>query len=181
MQTSRDDTEFDLKSKLRVIPDWPKKGVNFIDITTLLSNAKSFAAVIDALTGHFSARKIDCVVGIEARGFILGAPLAYKLNVGFVPARKKGKLPFEKYSKEYSLEYGTEFVEMHRDSISEGQRVAVIDDLLATGGTAEAVTSLVEKLGGKVVGLAFLVELDFLSGREKLKDYDLFTLVHYER
>ncbi len=175
MQKIRNKTESGLKTKLRVIPDWPKKGVNFIDITTLLRDAKAFATVIDELTEYFSTKKVDCVVGIEARGFMLGAPIAYKLTVGFVPARKKGKLPFRKYSKEYSLEYGTEFVEMHRDGIRKGERVAIIDDLLATGGTAEAVISLVEKLGGKVVGLGFLVELDFLKGRESSRSTAFFA------
>ena len=180
MQKSRILTESDLKAKLRVIPDWPRKGVNFIDITTLLKDATSFRYVIDALTEHFSRKKIDSVVGIEARGFAIGAPVAYKLGVGFIPARKKGKLPFKKLSMEYSLEYGTELVEMHRDSIKKGQQIAVVDDLLATGGTAEATVRLVEKMGGKVAGLAFLVELDFLKGRKKLEKYDLISLVHYE-
>jgi adenine phosphoribosyltransferase len=181
VQKSRTISSSDLKAKLRVIPDWPKKGVNFIDITTLLKNADAFKSVIDALTFHFERKKIDSVVGIEARGFALGAPVAYKLGVGFIPARKKGKLPFKTFSVQYSLEYGTEFVEMHRDGIKKGQRIAVIDDLLATGGTAEATTRLVEKMGGKVIGLGFLVELDFLRGRERLGGYDLFSLVHYEK
>ncbi len=181
MQRSRVLTESDLKAKLRVIPNWPKKGVNFIDITTLLMEAGAFRAAVDSLTANFARKKIDSVVGIEARGFMLGAPVAYKLGVGFVPARKRGKLPFKKFSVEYTLEYGTEFVEMHRDGIQRGERVAIIDDLLATGGTAEATVRLVEKLGGKVAGLAFLVELDFLKGRKKLEKYDLFSLVHYAK
>lgn len=171
----------DLKKKLRVIPDWPRKGVNFIDITTLLRDAEAFKTVVNSLSEYFARKRIDSVVGIEARGFMVGAPVAYKLGVGFVPARKKGKLPFKKLSMEYSLEYGTEFVEMHRDGIKKGQRVAIIDDLLATGGTAEATSKLVEKMGGKIVGLAFLVELDFLHGREKLEKYDMISLVHYEK
>jgi len=181
VQKSRTLTETDLKAKLRVIPGWPKKGVNFIDITTLLRDPVAFRSVVDTLTAHFASKRIDCIVGIEARGFMLGAPIAYNLGVGFVPARKKGKLPFKKYSVEYSLEYGTEFVEMHRDAIKKGERVVIIDDLLATGGTAEATVRLVEKMGGKVVGLAFMVELDFLKGRKKLSGYDLLSLVHYEK
>ncbi len=181
MQKGRTLTNVDLKSKLRVIPGWPKKGVNFIDITPLLGDAKAFRSVVDALTNHFEDKRIDSIVGIEARGFMIAAPVAYKLGVGFVPARKKGKLPFKKVSIEYSLEYGTEFIEMHRDAIKKGERVAIIDDLLATGGTAEATVRLVEKMGGKVVGLGFLVELDFLKGRQKLADYELFSLVHYEK
>ena len=170
-----------LKKKLRVIPDWPKKGVNFIDITTLMRDAAAFKAVVDSQTDNFARKRIDVVVGIEARGFMLGAPVAYRLGVGFVPARKKGKLPFRKLSVGYTLEYGTEYVEMHRDAIKKGQRVAIIDDLLATGGTAEATSKLVEKLGGKIAGLAFLVELDFLHGREKLEKYEVTSLVHYEK
>jgi len=181
VQKSRIISESDIKSKLRVIPGWPKKGVNFIDITTLLGDSEAFKSVIDSLTAYFSPKKITSVVGIEARGFMIGAPVAYKLGVGFVPARKKGKLPFKKYSIEYSLEYGSEFIEMHRDAISKGERVAIIDDLLATGGTAEATVRLVEKLGGKVAGIAFMVELDFLKGREKLVGYDVLSLVHYDK
>jgi adenine phosphoribosyltransferase len=181
VQKSRILNESDLKKKLRVIPDWPKKGVNFIDITTLLKDPAAFRFVIDALTLHFSKMHVDVVVGIEARGFAVGAPVAYQLGVGFVPARKKGKLPFKKLSMEYTLEYGTELVEMHRDGIKKGQRVAILDDLLATGGTAEATARLVEKIGGKIAGLAFIVELDFLRGRKKLQKYNLMSLVHYEK
>lgn len=173
--------ESELKSTLRVVPDWPKKGVNFVDITTLLKNAKMFKAVIDTFTDHFAKKKIDVVVGIEARGLMLGSPVAYNLGIGFVPARKKGKLPAEKYTMEYTLEYGTEYIEMHTDGIRRGQKIAIIDDLLATGGTAEATAKLVEKLGGVVSGYAFLVELDFLHGREKIKKYDLLSLVHFEQ
>ena len=179
MQKGRILNESDLKRKLRVIPDWPRKGVNFIDITTLLKDPAAFKFVVDALTKHFAKMCIDLVVGIEARGFAVGAPVAYQLGVGFVPARKKGKLPFRKLSMEYTLEYGTEFVEMHRDGIKKGQRVAIIDDLLATGGTAEATARLVEKIGGKIAGFAFIVELNFLKGREKLQKYDVLSLVHY--
>jgi len=181
VQKSRYSTESDLKAKLRVIPNWPKRGVNFIDITTLLVDAEAFRSVIDVLTRYFARKKIDAVVGIEARGFMIGAPIAYKLGTGFIPARKKGKLPFKKLSVEYSLEYGTEFVEMHSDAIKKSQRIAIVDDLLATGGTADATVRLVEKMGGIVTGLAFLVELDFLKGREKLEKYDLISLVHYDK
>jgi adenine phosphoribosyltransferase len=180
LQKARILTEPDLKSKLRVVPGWPKKGVNFIDITTLLLEPEAFRSVVDSLAAFLATKKIDAIVGIEARGFMVGAPIAYKLGVGFVPARKKGKLPFKKYSVEYSLEYGSEFVEMHRDGIRKGERVAIVDDLLATGGTAEATVKLVEKMGGKVAGLGFMVELDFLKGREKLHGYDVLSLVHYE-
>jgi adenine phosphoribosyltransferase len=180
VQKTRSATELDLRTKLRVIPDWPKKGVNFIDITTLLKDAEAFKFVIDSLSTRFSGKQLDAIVGIEARGFMIGAPVSYKLGLGFIPARKRGKLPFKKWSMEYSLEYGTEFIEMHRDSIRRGQKVAIIDDLLATGGTAEATTRLVEKMGGKILGLGFLVELDFLKGRKKLEKYDLTSLVHYE-
>ena len=169
-----------LKSKLRVIPGWPKPGVNFVDITTLLKDAKAFRAAVDIITEYFAKKKIDVVVGIEARGLMLGSPVAYNLGIGFVPARKKGKLPAEKYTVEYTLEYGAEFIEMHTDGLKKGQRVAIIDDLLATGGTAEATAKLVEKLGGVVAGFGFLVELDFLHGRDKVKKYDILSLVHFD-
>ncbi len=169
----------DLKSKLRVIPGFPKSGVNFVDITTLMSDKLAFKYAIDVLTAYFTERKIDTIVGIEARGFMVGAPIAYNLGVGFVPARKKGKLPSKKLSMEYELEYNTELIEMHEDSITPGERVGVVDDLLATGGTADATAKLVEKLGGSVVGIGFIVELDFLKGREKIKRYDMTSLVHY--
>lgn len=180
MQKSRVLESSNLKNKLRIVPNWPKKGVNFIDITTLLRDGEAFRTVVNAISERFDRKRIDCVVGIEARGFMIGAPVAYKLGVGFVPARKKGKLPYKKFSSQYSLEYGKEFVEIHRDGIKRGQRVAVIDDLLATGGTAQATVKLVEKMGGRIAGLAFLVELDFLGGRKKLDGFELFSLVHYD-
>jgi adenine phosphoribosyltransferase len=173
-------SEKELKSKLRVVNGWPKPGVNFIDITTLLKDAKAFRAAIDILTAHFAKKKVDVVVGIEARGLMLGSPVAYNLGIGFVPARKKGKLPAERYTMEYTLEYGTEFIEMHTDGLKPGQRVAIIDDLLATGGTSEATGKLVEKLAGVVAGFGFLVELDFLHGRDKIKKYDILSLVHFD-
>ena len=178
-KTNKPIIEAQLKSKLRVIPGWPKKGVNFVDITTLLKDAEAFRSVIDILTEHFARQKIDAVVGIEARGLMLGSPIAYNLGLGFVPARKKGKLPAEKYTMEYTLEYGAEYIEMHTDGLSPGQRVAIIDDLLATGGTAEATAKLVEKLGGAVAGFGFLVELDFLHGRDRIKNYEARSLVHF--
>lgn len=173
-------SEAELKAKLRVIPEWPKPGVNFVDITTLLKDADTFRAVVDIMTDYFAKKGIEVIVGIEARGLMLGAPIAYNLGTGFIPARKKGKLPAEKFTMEYTLEYGAEFIEMHTDGIKKGQKVAIIDDLLATGGTAEATAKLVEKLGGIVSGFGFLVELDFLKGREKIKNYDVLTLVHFD-
>lgn len=179
VQRNNPPSESELKSKLRVIPGWPKEGVNFIDITTLLKDARAFGAVVDMMTEHFRMRMIDAVVGIEARGLMLGSPIAYNLGIGFVPARKKGKLPAEKFTMEYTLEYGAEFIEMHTDGLKKGQRVGIIDDLLATGGTARATGNLVEKLGGIVSGYGFLVELDFLHGREKISNYDILSLVHF--
>ncbi len=169
-----------LKAKLRVIPGFPKKGVNFIDITTVLKDATAFKTSLDLLTREFAQKEIDLIVGIEARGFMIGGAIAYNLGLGFVPARKKGKLPAEKIFEEYSLEYSSEFLEMHSDAISRGQRVGIVDDLLATGGTAQATAKLVEKIGGVVSSIGFMVELDFLHGREKLSKYDVFSLVHYD-
>ncbi len=169
----------ELKAKLRVIPGFPKKGVNFIDITTVLKDAKSFKSAIDFLTAEFSRRKLDLLVGIEARGFMIGGAIAYNLGLGFIPARKKGKLPSKTIFEEYALEYSSEYLEIHSDAVSPGQRVGIVDDLLATGGTAEAAAKLVEKIGGVVSCIGFLVELDFLKGREKISKYDVFSLVHY--
>jgi adenine phosphoribosyltransferase len=169
----------ELKAKLRVIPGFPKKGVNFIDITTVLKDAKSFKSAIDFLTVEFSRRKLDLLVGIEARGFMIGGAIAYNLGLGFIPARKKGKLPSKTIFEEYALEYSSEYLEIHSDAVSPGQRVGIVDDLLATGGTAEAAAKLVEKIGGVVSCIGFLVELDFLKGREKISKYDVFSLVHY--
>jgi adenine phosphoribosyltransferase len=170
-----------LKDKFRIIPDWPRKGVNFVDITTVLKDAHSYKFCVNALSRHIKGLHVDIVLGIEARGFLVAAPVAYKLGVGLVPARKQGKLPWTKHSREYTLEYGTETLEIHSDSISKGQRVAIIDDLLATGGTAVAATMLVDKMKGKVVGFGFLAELDFLHGKDKLTGYDVFSLVHFEK
>jgi adenine phosphoribosyltransferase len=171
----------DLKAKLRVIPGFPKQGINFIDITTVLGDGPSFRAAVDFLTGEFSRRELDLIVGIEARGFMIGGAVAYNLGTGFVPARKKGKLPSKTVLEEYALEYSSEYLEMHSDAISRGQRIGIVDDLLATGGTAAATARLVEKIGGVVSCIGFLVELDFLKGREKISKYDVFSLVHYEK
>ena len=170
----------DLKKIIREIPDFPKPGILFYDITTLLKDAAGFRAVIDRLTEHFQGQKVDAVIGIEARGFIFGPALAYHLGAGFVPVRKPKKLPAEVESWSYDLEYGQDTLEIHKDAIGAGHNVIIADDLLATGGTAEAVVKLVEKLGGNVAGLAFVVELEFLSGRNKLAGYDVFSLLKYQ-
>ncbi len=169
-----------LASKIRDIPDFPKEGIVFKDITPLLQDAESLRYAVDQLAEFGVGKKIDVVVGAEARGFILGATLAYTLGAGFVPARKPGKLPFLTVAAEYDLEYGTDSLEVHSDAIVPGTRVLVHDDLLATGGTARAKCDLVEKLGGEVVGVSFIIELSFLGGREKLKDYDVLSLIKYD-
>ncbi len=168
-----------LTEHIREIPDWPKKGILFYDITTLIGNAQAFGSSIDQLAAHFQDQQIDLVVSVEARGFIFGGALAYKLGAGFVPARKPGKLPWEKVRVEYALEYGTDAIEMHKDAIRPGQRVLIFDDVLATGGTVAATASLVERLGGQVVGVAFLIDLTFLKGLERLKGHDVFSLIQY--
>ncbi|MDM8529215.1 adenine phosphoribosyltransferase [Anaerolineales bacterium HSG24] len=170
----------DLKSIIRHVPDFPKEGILFYDITTLLKDATGLKQSIDQLTDQYREQKIDVVVGMESRGFIFGMPLAYQLGLGFIPIRKPGKLPAETIAESYALEYGTNTLEMHVDAISKGQQVLVVDDLLATGGTAEATGRLIEKLGGEVVSMAFLVELTFLNGREKLPNYDIFSLLQYD-
>jgi adenine phosphoribosyltransferase len=169
-----------LKALVRTVPDFPKPGILFYDITTLLKDKTGFARLIDAFAGHFIERKVDLVLGIEARGFIFGPALAYRLNAGFVPVRKPGKLPAETVRVTYDLEYGSDALEIHRDAIQPGQRVVLVDDLLATGGTMEATVKLARQLGGEIVGLAFAVELDFLKGRNRFKDYDVFSLLHYD-
>jgi len=169
----------DLKPLIREIPDFPKPGILFYDVTTLLMNKDGFGSVVDSFAGHYREKRVDIVLGIEARGFIFAPPVAYALETGFIPVRKPKKLPWQVESMEYALEYGTDRLEIHRDAIKPGQHVLIIDDVLATGGTAQAVTKLVEKLGGIVAGLGFLIELDFLNGREKLKGYDVHSLVHY--
>ena len=169
-----------LKALVRTVPDFPKPGILFYDITTLLKDKTGFAKMIDAMAAHYLERKVDLVLGIEARGFIFGPALAYRLNAGFVPVRKPGKLPAEAARVTYDLEYGSDTLEIHKDSIKPGQRVVLVDDLLATGGTMEATLKLARQLGGEIVGLAFAVELDFLKGRDRFKDYDVFSLLHYD-
>ena len=169
----------DLKQLIREIPDFPKPGILFYDITTLLKDPIGLRRAVDALANHYVGRKIDRVVGVEARGFIFAPMVAYRLNAGFVPVRKPRKLPAEVARAAYNLEYSDDVLEIHRDSIGKGQEVLIVDDLLATGGTASAVAQLVESLGGQVVGLGFLIELDFLKGREKLAGYDLHAVIRY--
>jgi adenine phosphoribosyltransferase len=170
-----------LKELIREVPDFPKPGILFYDITTLLKDKVGFATLIDALSAHYMERDIDLVLGIEARGFIFGPALAYRLNAGFVPVRKPKKLPAETAKVTYQLEYGSDSLEMHKDAVRPGQRVIIVDDLLATGGTCAATVQLVKSLAGDIAGLAFVVELDFLKGRERLKEYDVFSLLHYDR
>jgi adenine phosphoribosyltransferase len=169
-----------LKSLVRTVPDFPKPGILFYDITTLLKDKRGFAQMIDALAAHYIARDVDLVLGIEARGFIFGPALAYRLNAGFVPVRKPRKLPAQTARVTYDLEYGTDTLEIHLDAIKPGQRVVLVDDLLATGGTMEATIRLVRQLGGHIAGLGFAVELDFLKGRERFPDLDVFSLLHYD-
>jgi adenine phosphoribosyltransferase len=169
----------DLASLIRDVPDFPVPGILFKDITTLVRNPAAFREVVSRLADHYADTPVDIVVAIESRGFILGAPLAWHLGAGFVPVRKPGKLPAKSISDSYSLEYGTNTLEIHEDAIQPGQRVLVVDDLLATGGSARAAINLIERLGGKVVGVAFLVELDFLNGRQKLDGYPVLSLIHY--
>lgn len=168
-----------LKAYIRAVPDFPKPGILFYDITTLLKQSEPFARVVDLLAQHYSKQAINVVAGIEARGFIFGPALAYRLGAGFVPIRKPRKLPAPTVAAEYSLEYGTDRLELHRDAIAPGQRVLIVDDLIATGGTAIASTQLVEQLGGTVAGLAFIVELTFLNGRQRLSRYDVLSLLQY--
>ena len=170
----------DLASTIRSVPDFPIPGILFYDITTLLKNPAALRESIDQLTGHYQNAGVDAVVGIESRGFIFGLPLAYNLGVGFVPVRKPGKLPAKTLTESYALEYGTNTLEIHVDAVEKGQKFLIVDDLLATGGTARATCNLIEKLGGQVVGLAFAIELTFLKGRENLKGYDVFSLLQYD-
>jgi adenine phosphoribosyltransferase len=170
-----------LKRLIREVPDFPKKDILFYDITTLLKDKRGLAALIDQLSSHYVNKHVDLVLGMEARGFIFAPALAYALNAGFVPVRKPGKLPAPTVKYDYALEYGTNTLEIHRDAVQKGQRVIIVDDLLATGGTAEATTKLATSLGADIVGLGFVVELDFLKGRDKLKRYDVFSLLHYDK
>jgi len=169
----------DLKKLIRDVPDFPKPGIVFKDITTLLKDADAFGFVIDEFVERYKGESIDVVLGIESRGFILGPPVAYLIGAGFVPVRKKGKLPWKTVNESYELEYGVDHLEMHSDGIESGQRVLIVDDLLATGGTARAAASLARGTGGEVVGLAFLVELGFLKGREKLPGEDIYSQIRY--
>jgi adenine phosphoribosyltransferase len=170
----------DLANTIRSVPDFPVEGILFYDITTLLKNPAALKESVDQLVDVYRNKGVDVVVGVESRGFIFGTPLAYQLGVGFVPVRKPGKLPAETAAESYTLEYGTNTIEIHVDAIKKGQNVLVVDDLLATGGTAKATCNLVEKLGGKVVGIAFVIELNFLDGRDKLEGYDVFSLIQYD-
>ena len=166
-----------LKSCIRDIPDFPKKGIIFKDITTLLKNGKAFKQVVDEIVAKFKNKKVDFVLSVEARGFLFGAAVAYKLGAGVIPVRKKGKLPYKTYSVTYDLEYGKDTLEVHQDAFRKGTRILIVDDLLATGGTTRAVADLVEDMGGKIVGIAFVIELLPLKGREKLKGYKVLSLV----
>jgi adenine phosphoribosyltransferase len=168
-----------LKQLIREVPDFPKPGILFYDITTLLKNADGLRAVIDQMAEQYRDTPIDTVIGIEARGFIFAPALAYALKAGFVPVRKPKKLPAECVSISYDLEYGSDTLQMHRDAVGNGHRVLIIDDLLATGGTASAVAQMVEQQGGIVAGLGFVIELDFLDGRKKLANREIFSLLHY--
>ena len=170
-----------LKSLIREIPDFPKKGILFYDITTLLKDKTGFATLIDKLSEHYIAQDVDLVLGMEARGFIFAPALAYRLNAGFVPVRKPGKLPAECVKYDYALEYGTNSLEIHRDAIQKGQRVLIVDDLLATGGTAEATAKLAESLGAEIAGLGFVVELEFLKGRDRLQGYEVMSILRYDK
>lgn len=169
-----------LKDTIRTVPNWPIEGVMFRDITTLLQDPDALRAACDAFHDRYKDMNIEKIVGIDARGFIFGAVLAYHLNIGFIPIRKKGKLPHETIGTSYSLEYGENVVEIHKDSIEKNERVVIVDDLIATGGTIHAATQLVEQLGGKIVECAFVVELPDLGGREKISDYDMFALTEFE-
>jgi len=168
-----------LKGIIKDVPDFPKKGIIFKDLTPVFQNKNAFKKLIDYFYKKFKNKKIDKVVCVEARGFLIGAPLAYKLGAGLIPVRKPGKLPRETYKVEYELEYGKDALEIHKDAINEVDKVLIIDDLLATGGTVSAVAQLVEKSKGKIEAIAFIVELDFLKGREKLSKYKIFSIVHY--
>lgn len=169
----------DLKEKIRVIENFPKEGISFKDITTLIADKEGLKASIDAIVDYLKDKNIDLIVGPEARGFIFGVPVAYAMGIGFVPVRKPGKLPAETISVTYDLEYGSDEIQIHKDAIKPGQRVAIVDDLLATGGTVEAVTKLIEQAGGVVASVDFVTELTDLKGRDKLKGYDVMSLVEY--
>ena len=173
-------TTMDLRSKIRVVPDFPKPGVSFKDITTLLKDGAALRYVVDRMAEHFEDSKVDVILGVESRGFLFGAPLAYKMGTGFVLVRKPGKLPSSIVRASYELEYGSDTLEIHKDAIEPGQRVLLVDDLLATGGTMAAAADLVKQLRGEIVGFAFAVELTYLKGREKLGDEEILSLVCYD-
>lgn len=170
----------DLREKIRIVDGFPKDGISFKDVTTLLQDKDAFKYTIDKLVDHLKDKNIDIVVGPEARGFLFGVPVAYALGAGFVPVRKKGKLPYDTISINYDLEYGSDELEIHKDAIKQGQRVAIVDDLLATGGTISTVVKLVEEVGGEVVTLDFVIELKELNGRQKLEGYDITSLIQYD-
>lgn len=170
----------ELASLVRNVPDFPVRGIQFKDVTTLLKDQAAFSAAIDQLVAPFAGQPVELVAAVESRGFIFGAPVAYRLKAGFVPVRKLGKLPFQKINESYTLEYGAETLEMHVDAIKPGQKVLIVDDLIATGGSAKATISLIERLGGVVVGCAFLIELKFLNGRERLAGYAVHSVIQYE-
>ncbi|PNX47053.1 MAG: adenine phosphoribosyltransferase [Thermoplasmata archaeon M8B2D] len=169
-----------IKSKIRTVPHWPKQGIMFRDITTLLKDAQGFKETIDLLYDRYKDKKIDKVIGIESRGFIFGAPLAYLLGCGFVPVRKPGKLPAECESEEYTLEYGKDKIEIHKDAIKKGEKILIVDDLIATAGTAKAARNLLKKLGAEIVECAFIIELTDLKGRDKLKGENIYSVVEFE-
>jgi adenine phosphoribosyltransferase len=169
----------DLKSIIRTVPDFPKAGINFYDITPILKDGRALAYTIDTMADHFSNMNIDVVVSMEARGFLFGPAIAYKIGAGFAPVRKLGKLPWDTHQQEYALEYGTDTIEMHRDAIQSGQRVLIVDDVLATGGTAKAVAALIEKMNGKIIGAAFVIELLALKGRKNLGSVPVYSLLQY--
>jgi adenine phosphoribosyltransferase len=170
----------DLMKYITTVPDWPKPGIKFLDITTLMDNGEAYKYATDQIVKYAKDKQIELVVGPEARGFIIGCPVSYSLGVGFAPVRKEGKLPRETIKVNYGLEYGKDVLTIHKDAIKPGQRVLITDDLLATGGTIEATIKLVEKLGGIVAGIAFLIELSYLEGKKKLNGYDVLTLMQYE-
>lgn len=169
----------DLKKYVTIVEDWPKPGIRFKDITTIMDNGEAYKYATDQIVEYANEVGVDIIVGPEARGFIIGCPVSYALGIGFAPVRKEGKLPREVIRAEYGLEYGKDVLTMHKDAVKPGQRVLIVDDLLATGGTIEATIKLVEELGGVVVGCAFLIELTYLDGRDKLKDYNIRTLMQY--
>ncbi|PLS01268.1 adenine phosphoribosyltransferase [Neobacillus cucumis] len=169
----------DLREYITIVPDWPKPGIKFKDITPLMNNGEAYKYATDQIVAYAKEKNVDLIVGPEARGFIIGCPVAYSLGVGFAPVRKEGKLPRETVKVSYGLEYGKDVLTIHKDAIQPGQRVLITDDLLATGGTIDATIKLVEQLGGVVAGIAFLVELSYLEGRSKLDGYDVLTLLHY--